>query len=116
LPEHPSHADILAKIEQVAKDVGLLTMANQGVQRSLADISDRVGKAHQDERGDWIGTGMAGDLVRLRREVQDRFKLYDKFTYTLIGGATAVSVSILAFWWAVKPKIEALIHGAGGVQ
>lgn len=114
----PTHADLLARLERVAgtvdqlvKDVGVMMLAQQRDAGLLKQVHDRVGEARQDDRGDWIGTGLAGDFVRLRKEVQDRFKLYDKWTYTLIGGAMAVSLSIAAFWWAVKPKIEALIHG-----
>jgi hypothetical protein len=108
-PEQPSHADlrhdldvVLLTIQGIQKDN---TKAFGEIGRTLDHIKEIVGHVGTDERGDLIGTGIAGDLGRLRQRVDRRFGQYDGWIKYAAGALASLTVLGAVIWWLVRERI-----------
>lgn len=102
-PEQPSHADIYAR-----QDMAALVM--QRIESKLDALTQTVGFASFDEHGAFIGTGIAGDLGRLKGRVDQRFGTYDRWANRMVGMGSAVVVAAAVIWWLIQHKIEDLLR------
>lgn len=107
--KQPSHADL-------RNDINVQTMAVQAMQkamkegfdalnREVASIKETVGHVGTDERGQLIGTGIAGDLGRLRQRVDQRFGLYDGWVKYAAGALASLTVLGAVIWWLVRERV-----------
>lgn len=110
----PTHGELLRHIEQIGRDVGLLTVAQQRIEGKVDGVARTVGWTGKDEKGDLIGEGLAGELARLTHRVDVRFTRDDLFINTwrgrIVGAAAATTLLIAVLWWALSPKLEALLR------
>ena len=113
-PEQPSHADL-------RRDLDMQTMVLQRIEKTMSDgfdalkheiasIKETVGHVGTDERGDLIGTGIAGDLGRLRQRVDRRFGQYDGWIKYAAGALASITVLGAVIWWLVQNKIDAVLR------
>lgn len=113
-PEHPTHADlrhdldmqtlVLQRIETAMKD------GFAALRLEVASIKETVGHVGTDDRGDLIGTGIAGDLGRLRQRVDRRFGQYDGWIKYAAGALASITVLGAVIWWLVQNKIDAVLR------
>lgn len=80
------------------------------IERKLDELSAVVGFAGLDEHGVLVGTGVAGDLARLKAKVDARFARDDGRARYLAGAVAAAGLFILCIWWLVRPRLEALFQ------
>lgn len=102
----------------VENDLSVNTMALQGIQRSLIEIkkelstlSATVGTVGTDDHGALIGTGIAGDLGRLKEKVDKRFGRYDAWSRYAAGAVAGFGFMALALWWVIQEKIGKILKG-----
>jgi hypothetical protein len=92
--EQPSHADL-------RHDIDMQTLVLQRIEGKLDSVIKTVGFHGTDERGQLIGTGIAGDLARLKRHVGR----YDGWVKYAAGALASVSVLGAVIWWLVQNRL-----------
>jgi hypothetical protein len=80
------------------------------IEAKLDSLTRIVGFCGSDEHGLLIGTGIAGDLARLKARVDARFSRDDGRARYLAGAAAAASLSLAGLWWLVHARLEALFR------
>lgn len=117
-PSRParSHEDIYDLVEEAnakATDAvhrtDLLTQTLQRVEAKLDVLAKIVGSSEEDERGEQVGTGLVGTVMRLTKHVKDRFNVYDKWRFIAWGFLAACGVFGPVLWWLLDSKLEALL-------
>lgn len=97
-----------AQIETIKGDLGINTLALQGVQTKLADLVKAVGEETLGDDGQKKGTGLFGRVARL-----ENVKLvYDRWTNRVIGMGMAATLLAGIVWWLINEKIEHVLKGA----
>lgn len=96
-PEHPSHADL-------RHDLDVQTLVLQRIEKKLDGVIKTVGFHDTDERGKLIGTGIAGDLARLKQHVGR----YDGWIKYAAGALASISVLGAVIWWLVQERLAFL--------
>lgn len=113
--EQPTH-------QQLRNDINVVIMAQRSLETSMtagftklneevAAIRAEVGSTDHDERGELIGTGIAGNLARLRKKVDDRFRLQDGWIKYGSGALAGISLSAIVIWWLIHDKLELIFKG-----
>lgn len=112
--EHPTHADlrhdldvVLLTIQGIQKDH---SAAFSEIRQALEHIKKIVGHVGTDERGNLIGTGIAGDLGRLRERVDKRFGLYDGWVKYAAGALAAITVAGGVIWWLIQSRVDEVLR------
>ncbi len=88
-------------IEQVVLDA----MTLQRVEGKLDMALKLIGFEEEDERGEKIGKGILGRLIRLEAKVEKKFAVYDgliKWGAGLVAGLTATGASV---WLLAKERL-----------
>jgi hypothetical protein len=83
----------------------LNAMTLQRVEGKLDGLIKLVGFEEEDERGERIGKGILGRLIRLEAKVEKKFAIYDgmiKWGAGLFAGLTATGASV---WLLAKEKL-----------
>ncbi|WP_431490977.1 hypothetical protein [Paraburkholderia fungorum] len=97
-----------ATIETVKGDLGINTLALQGVQTKLGEMVKAVGEETIGDDGQKKGTGLFGRVARL-----ENVKLvYDRWTNRVIGMGMAATLLAGVVWWLINEKIEHVLKGA----
>ncbi len=113
-PQQPTHADlrhdldmhalVLQRIEK-SVEKGFEAIGNE-----LSDLKRTVGEVGTDERGALIGTGIAGELGRLKARVDARFGIYDRWASRVMGAVSAVVILGVAIWWLVEDRLAEMFR------
>lgn len=86
-------------VETLQNDTGVNGLVLQKIQVSISELTEAVraqtaaiGSTWTDEHGTPVGTGIKGDLMRIR----------------LAGAIMAASVAVTVVWWLVQERVEFL--------
>lgn len=110
---HDEIYDLTAKADKAARDAvhrtDMLTEVVQRVELKLDEVVMAIGKESEDERGERVGTGVVGRLMRLESRVDGRFSLYDGWVKLAIGFGVAVTVLAPVVWWLVNGALARVL-------
>jgi hypothetical protein len=80
---------------------------------SLSDevklIKDAVGWEKQDEKGDPIGTGLTGRVMRVENTVKAKVTAFDGMKKYATGATAGMGLMIIAIWWLIADKVQGLL-------
>lgn len=103
------------KIETLSNDRDVDKLVWQKIQTSMAEMSgqltelrEAVGYTSTDERGQPIGTGIKGDVMRIRIKVDQKFGMYEGMVKYATGALMAASIAIGVVWWLVQDRVDFL--------
>lgn len=88
----------------------LSKLVMQRIEGKLDTLAKIIGAEQEDERGQKVGTGIVGRLMRLESRVDSRFRWIERWTDRGVGLAMAVTVLGAVIWWLVKDKLAGLFH------
>jgi hypothetical protein len=106
-----SRADIAAakkKAEDAECRADMAALVGQRIETKLDSLLKIVGEEHEDERGERVGTGVVGRLMRLEGQVAKRFGLYDGWLKLGTGFAAAVALAWGVIWWLLSDRLNFL--------
>lgn len=83
----------------------LAHLVGQRVEIKVDALIKAVGEEHEDERGQRVGTGVIGRLMRLEASVAKRFGLYDGWLKIGTGFAAAIALAWAVVWFLVKDRL-----------
>jgi len=110
---HEDIYDLVQQADKAARDAvhrtDMLTEVAQRVEKKLDDALRAIGKEGEDERGEKVGTGIVGRLMRLETSVGKRFALYDGWVKVVIGFTAAAAILLPAIWWLVSGHLEKVL-------
>lgn len=112
-----SHEDIYdlitetgAKAADAVHRTDLLTEVVQRVETKLDTLLKTVGLEGEDQRGEKVGTGMVGRVMRLETSVARRFGIYDGWVKLVVGFTAAAAVFLPILWWLTSGKLEVVLR------
>lgn len=76
--------------------------------KAIQAITIAIGSTSTDEHGQPVGTGIKGDVMRIRLKVDQKFSVYDGWAKYATGAIMAASVAIAVVWWLVQERVEFL--------
>lgn len=80
---------------------------------SLSDevklIKDAVGWEKQDEKGEPIGTGLTGRVMRVENTVKAKVTAFDGMKKYATGATAGMGLMIIAIWWLIADKVQGLL-------
>lgn len=107
--------DAWRKIETLSNDNDVNKLVWQKIQTTMAEMSSQltelreaVGFTSTDERGQPIGTGIKGDVMRIRIKVDQKFSMYEGFAKYATGALMAASLAVGIVWWLVQDRVDFL--------
>ena len=102
-------------VETLQNDRDVDRLVWQKIQASMAELTEAVraqtaaiGSTWTDEHGAPVGTGIKGDLMRIRLKVDKKFSFYDGLGKYAAGAIMAASVAVTVVWWLVQERVEFL--------
>jgi hypothetical protein len=84
--------------------------AIERIETKLDDLVRVIGFSDRDEHGVLIGTGIAGDLARLKAKVDARFSRDDGRVRYLAGAAAAAGLFLAVIWWLIRHRLETIFQ------
>ena len=110
---HEEIYDLVKRAEGKAADAvhrtDMLTEVIQRDEGKLDKVLKALGEEGEDERGERVGTGIVGRLMRLERNVAKRFGLYDGWVKLVVGFTAAAAILLPAIWWLVSGHLEKVL-------
>lgn len=77
----------------------------------VAGVSKAIGHETRRWEGDQeTAEGLVGEIIRLRRRVNERFTLYDRVQAAAVAIFGTISVFLAVIWWLVKDRVGAIFH------
>ena len=113
--EHPTHGAILQavlevqrqigqltnKVDEVVRDVAVITMDTQGMKSSVVDLKNAIGTETTNEDGKKTGSGIFGRVGRM----ENRQLVYDRWTNRAIGISMAATLFGTILWYVIGDKV-----------
>ena len=84
-------------------------LVGQRVEKKLDALIKSVGEEGEDGRGEKVGTGAIGRLMRLETTVSKRFGIYDGWVREVVGFTAAAAILLPAIWWLVSGHLEKVL-------
>ena len=113
LRSHEEIYDLVKRAEGKAADAvhrtDMLTEVIQRDEGKLDKVLKALGEEGEDERGERVGTGIVGRLMRLERNVAKRFGLYDGWVKLVVGFTAAVAIFGPVLWWLTSDKLSIVL-------
>lgn len=116
-PTSRSHEEIyglcetaLRRSKEATRVGDLMTQTMQRVETKVDELKRTVGHAGRDEHGHVVGTGMAGHLARLDKQVDDKFTRYDRWISRAIGFGIALVPLGGLIWWLLSERLAHLLR------
>ncbi|MEI9964357.1 MAG: hypothetical protein WDM92_06295 [Caulobacteraceae bacterium] len=137
-PRERSHAEIYDRVGAVERDVVAIKslasaaatdakaaadrtiaqgMHNQRVDTTLEDIKailaevrEAIGWERRDERGQWIGVGLRGEIGRVGRLVSHELRHVDGWRKYLAGALAVLVPAALVIWWLVSKRVDVVLR------
>lgn len=110
---HEDIYDLVKRAEAKAADAvhrtNMLTEVIQRAEGKLDRVLKALGEEGEDERGERVGTGIVGRLMRLEGNVARRFGLYDGWVKLGLGFTAAVVGLGPVIWWLVSDKLSIVL-------
>lgn len=111
---HEEIYDLLAvnsrKSDDAVHRADMLTEVVQRVEKKLDDLLKSVGSESEDHRGEKIGTGVVGKVMRLEAAVAKRFGQYDGWVKIVVGFTACAAMLLPALWWLTGGRISGLLR------
>lgn len=92
---------LMSKIDNATKDMGVVIMDLQGVKTTVTELKLAIGNETTDEDGKKTGHGIFGRVGRM----ENRQLVYDRWTNRAVGIAMAATVFGSMLWWLLDSKI-----------
>ena len=119
-PEGRTHDEIYTLVEESGRQSAQALQASAEIKALLTSLTSAIGSEGQDEYGKPVGTGIVGRLMRLERDVQDRFvtlerdvqrrfAVWDGWVKTATGAIAAATVLGGVLWWLLGERLGALL-------
>lgn len=113
LRSHEDIYDLVKRAEAKAADAvhrtNMLTEVSQRIEKKLDEALKALGGEGEDERGERVGTGIVGRLMRLEGNVAKRFGLYDGWVKLAIGFTASAVFLGPVIWWLVADKLSIVL-------
>lgn len=113
LRSHEEIYDLVEKAVRLSTDAigraDLSAVVVQRVEAKVDKVAKAVGEEHEDERGQRVGTGIIGKMMRLEVQVGTRFGVYDGWVKIVIGFSAAAAILLPAIWWLVSGHVEKVL-------
>ena len=110
---HEEIYDLVASSNKKAADAvqrtDLMAGVVQRVESKLDDLLKIMGTEHEDERGEKVGTGVVGRLMRVEASVAKRFIQYDGWVKLVVGFTAAVAIFGPVLWWLTSDKLSIVL-------
>ena len=108
-PEGKTHDEIYQLIEASSLKADQAVQSTAEIKGLLETLTLAIGSESQDEYGKPVGTGIVGRLMRLERDVQRRFAVWDGWVKTATGAALAAGVLGGVLWWLLGERLAELL-------
>jgi hypothetical protein len=108
-PEGKTHDEIYQLIEASSLKADQAVQATAEIKGLLETLTAAIGSESQDEYGKPVGTGIVGRLMRLERDVQRRFAVWDGWVKTATGAALAAGILGGVLWWLLGERLAELL-------
>ena len=108
-PEGKTHEEIYQLIEASSLKADQAVQSTAEIKGLLETLTLAIGSESQDEYGKPVGTGIVGRLMRLERDVQRRFAVWDGWVKTATGAALAAGVLGGVLWWLLGERLAELL-------
>ena len=108
-PEGKTHDEIYQLIEASSLKADQAVQATAEIKGLLEILTAAIGSESQDEYGKPVGTGIVGRLMRLERDVQRRFAVWDGWVKTATGAALAAGILGGVLWWLLGERLAELL-------
>jgi hypothetical protein len=76
-----------------------------GKEGLLEKILSAVGEEHVSDRGEHLGTGLVGRMMRHEADDAKRFGRYEKWIWMATGAIGAMIFLASGFWWLIGDKL-----------
>jgi len=83
--------------------------ALSGLKADVQKLADAVGWEKQDEKGDPIGTGLTGRVMRVENTVKAKVTAFDGMKKYATGATAGMGLMIIAIWWLIADKVQGLL-------
>jgi hypothetical protein len=108
-PEGKTHDEIYQLIEASSLKADQAVQSTAEIKGLLETLTAAIGSESQDEYGKPVGTGIVGRLMRLERDVQKRFAVWDGWVKTATGAALAAGILGGVLWWLLGERLAELL-------
>ncbi len=88
----------------------LAHLVGQRIEGKVDGLVKTIGSQDEDERGERVGTGVIGRLMRLETTVARRFSLYDGWAKLVIGFTAAAVIAGPIIWWLVSGRLSPILQ------
>lgn len=117
---HEEIYDLVAAAHKAAETAGRLAqdavqradlshMTGQRIEKKLDEALNALGGEREDERGEKVGTGIIGRLMRVEASVTRRFAQYDGWVKLVVGFTAAVAVFGPILWWLLQERLAGVL-------
>lgn len=96
---------LMSKVDNATKDMGVVIMDLQGVKTTVAELKVSIGTETTDEDGKKTGHGIFGRIGR----IENRQLVYDRWTNRAIGLAMAATMFGSILWWLLQARLEHIL-------
>ncbi len=97
------------KAADAVQRTDLMAGVVQRVESKLDDLLKIMGTEREDERGEKVGTGVVGRLMRVEASVAKRFSRYDGWVKLVVGFTAAVAIFGPVLWWLTSERLTILL-------
>ncbi|GEM_PF-4469744 len=72
-------------------------------------LAEAVGWEKLDEKGDPIGTGLTGRVMRVENNVKAKVTAFDGMRKYATGATAGMGLMMVAIWWLISDKIQEML-------
>ncbi|MBO9710558.1 MAG: hypothetical protein J7521_20345 [Caulobacter sp.] len=77
--------------------------------REIAALKDAIGWERTDEKGEPIGTGLTGRVMRQENALKAKVTAFDGMRKYATGATAGMGLMIIAIWWLIADKVQGLL-------
>lgn len=72
-------------------------------------LTEAVGWEKLDEKGEPIGTGLTGRVMRVENNVKAKVTAFDGMRKYATGATAGMGLMMVAIWWLISDKIQEML-------
>lgn len=80
-----------------------------GLKADVQKLADAVGWEKLDEKGEPIGTGLTGRVMRVENTVKAKVTAFEGMRKYATGATAGMGLMIVAIWWLIADKVQGLL-------
>lgn len=81
----------------------------KGLTTKVDSLTDAVGWEKLDEKGEPIGTGLTGRVMRVENNVKAKVTAFDGMRKYATGATAGMGLMMVAIWWLISDKIQEML-------